>query len=88
MLAHDVLYPGTVLAVEAERLQVKTTDPESREELTLWFGVSKETRVKRGDDVISFADARIQKDERVVVVINHEETGSETVATELRLAAR
>ena len=86
--AHDVLYPGTVLAIEPERLQVKTVDPDSKADVTLWFTVTKETQVKRGDRLVTYPEAKVQKDERIVVVVNHEEMGSETTAKELRLAAR
>lgn len=85
--AHDVLYPGTVLDVQADRLHVRTVDPESKAEVRLWFTVTKDTRVKRGDAVVSFADAKIARDERVVVVVNHD-AETKGVATEVRLAAR
>ncbi len=85
--AHDVLYPGTVLAVEAERLHVKTVDPETKKDVTIWFAVTKHTKVKRGDKQIAYADAKIAKDERIVVVVNHD-AEVKNVATELRLAAR
>jgi hypothetical protein len=86
VFAHDVLYPGTVLSVEAERLHVKTVDPESKKDLNLWFAVTRDTRVKRGDRVVTYADAKIAKDERIVVVVNHD-AEVKNVATELRLAA-
>jgi hypothetical protein len=86
VFAHDVLYPGTVLGVEAERLHVKTVDTESKKELNLWFAVTRDTRVKRGDRILTYAEAKIAKDERIVVVVNHD-AEVKNVATELRLAA-
>jgi hypothetical protein len=86
--AHDVLYPGTVLAVEAKRVQVKTVDPESKKDITLWFTITKDTQVKRGDRIVPYADANVRKDERIVVVITHEEMGKDNPAKELRLAAK
>lgn len=86
VFAHDVLYPGAVLVVEAERLQVKTVDPDTKKDLTLWFAVTRDTRVKRGDRIVTYADAKIAKDERIVVVVNHD-AEVKNVATELRLAA-
>lgn len=86
VLAHDVLYPGTVLNVEPERLQVRTIDAETKKDLTLWFAVTQDTRVKRGDRIVTYAAAKIAKDERIVVVVNHDAEGT-NVATELRLAA-
>jgi len=88
VLAHDVMYPGTVTTVEAAHLQVRTVDPDSKKAVTLWFTVTKDTQVKRGERVVTYAEAKVQKDERVVVIINHEEMGSETAAKEVRLAAK
>jgi len=85
LYAHDMIYQGTVVGVETERLQVKTVDSETKTELTLWFTVTADTRVKRGDTVVAYASADIAKDERIVVVVTHDAEG-ENVATELRLA--
>jgi hypothetical protein len=82
-----VLYPGTVLRVEPERLQVKTVDPDTKRDVNLWFTITKDTNVKRGDALVPYADAKIAKDERIVVVVNHDAEGR-NVATELRLAVR
>jgi hypothetical protein len=87
MSAHDVLYPGTVLTVEAERVQVKTVDPDTKKEATLWFTVTRDTKVKRGEKTVTYVNARITKDERLVVVVNHD-ADVKNVATEIRLAAR
>jgi len=85
--AHDVPYPGTVLSVEAERVQVKTIDPESKKEVSLWFAVTGDTMVRRGDRRVTYADAKIAKDERIVVVVNHD-AEVKNVAIEIRLAAQ
>lgn len=85
--AHDVLYPGTVLRVEPERLQVKTVDPDTKKDVNLWFTITKDTKVKRGDTLVPYANAKIVKDERIVAVVNHDAEGR-NVATELRLAVR
>jgi hypothetical protein len=87
LYAHDVLYPGTVLAVETEKLHVKTVDAETKKELNLWFAVTRDTKVRRGDRIVTYVDARIAKDERIVVVVNHD-AEAKNVAAELRLAAR
>lgn len=86
-LAHDVLYPGTVLEVQPDKLHVKTVDPDSKQEVRLWFTVTADTKVKRGDAPTTYAAAAIVKDERIVVVVNHD-AETKGVATELRLAAR
>lgn len=85
--AHDVLYAGTVLTVESERLHVKTLDDKTKKEEDIWFGVTKDTKVKRGDTILSYADARLTAGERVVVIVNHD-AAVKNVATELRLAGK
>ncbi len=85
VLAHDVLYPGTVLAVEAARIQIKTIDPDTKKDVQLWFAVDTKTKVKRGEASVKYAGAGIRKGERIVVVVNHDD--GNTAATEIRLAA-
>lgn len=84
--AHEVTYMGTVLAVDPAKVQVKTTDDTTKKEETLWFLVDRNTKVKRGDVVVKFADARIAKGERIAVTINHD-AATKNLATEIRLAA-
>jgi hypothetical protein len=85
--AHDVVYQGTVVHVERERLQVRTIDEQTKKGQDLWFVVTKDTKVRRGDRPVSYAEAGIAPNERIVVVVTH---GGEDkhVASELRLAAR
>lgn len=84
--AHEVTYMGTVLAVEPTKVQVKTTDDTTKKEETLWFLVDRNTKVKRGDVVVKYADARIARGERIAVTINHD-AATRNLATEIRLAA-
>lgn len=85
--AHDVLYQGTVLAVESTKVYVKTVEEKSKKEENIWFTVTRETKVKRGEKPVAYADAKIADGERIVVVVNHD-AKVQNVATELRLAAR
>jgi Cu/Ag efflux protein CusF len=84
VLAHDVLYPGTVLTVESARIEIKTIDPDTKKDVQLWFAVDKNTKVKRGEASVKYAEAGIRKGERIVVVVNHDDGG--TAAAEIRLA--
>ena len=85
--AHEVLYRGTVLAVQPTRLQVKTIDEKTKKEEPVWFSVGKDTKVKRGDKAVPYTDAKIANGERIVVVVNHDAEGK-MLAAELRLAAK
>lgn len=84
--AHAITYQGTVLAVEAARVQVKTVD-EKKATQTVWFAVSKDTLVKRGTKSVKFADAAITAGERIVVIVD-EHAATKNLAEEIRLAAR
>lgn len=85
VLAHPVSYKGTVMSVEPKALQVKVMDDMSKRASTLTFDVTAETKVFRGDKPVRYADAGIQKGERVAVTIDHDEPGEQ--AAEIRLAA-
>ncbi len=85
LLAHDQLFPGTVMTVEAAKIQVNTIDAKTKKETPMWFEIADDTKVKRGDTVVTYTAAKITKGERIVVVVNHDD--GRTAAQELRLAA-
>jgi hypothetical protein len=84
--AHPMTYQGTVMAVESARVQVKTVDPMTKKEGPIWFVVTKDTKVKRGDQTVTYADAKIAKDERIVVIVDMD-AKTKNLAEEIRLAA-
>ena len=85
-LAHEVVYTGTVVTVDGAKVEVNVIDEDTSEGTVMTFTVTDTTTVRRGDTSVSFADAHIQKDERVAIIVDHDEDGSETL--EIRLAAR
>ena len=99
LLAHEVTYKGTVISVEPGRyaqldgavseiqeIQVKVINDRSKEEMPMVFTVTDKTRVFRGERTVSFAEAHIQKDERVAVTIDHDKPGDDAI--EIRLAVQ
>lgn len=82
--AHEETYKGTVVSVEAAKIQVKVIDEKTKKESTMEFGVNAKTKVLRGDKTVAFKDARVQKEERIAVTINHDVPGH--TATVIRLA--
>ena len=86
MLAHEVTYRGTVIAVATAKVQVRVSDEKTKKEAPMDFAVTPKTKVLRGDKAVTFADARIQKDERISVTVNNDE--DETRAITIRLAAQ
>ena len=85
--AHPMTYQGTVLAVEAARVQVRAVDPMTKKEGDLWFVVDKDTTVKRGAKTVAYADAKIAVDERIVVIVDMD-AETKMLAQEIRLAAK
>jgi hypothetical protein len=85
MLAHPMTYKGTVVSVTASTVQVKAVDDMTKKESTTTFKVTEKTKVFRGDKQVTFADAKVQKDERIAVTVNMDT--AKDVAEEIRLAA-
>ena len=84
--AHEMIYRGTVVEVQATKIAVKTTDDKTKKTETVWLAVDKDTKVKRGDVPVPYAEAHIAKDERIVAIVNHD-AETKMLATEIRLAA-
>ena len=83
--AHEMMYRGTVVEVQATKVAVKATDEKTKKTETVWLTVNKDTKVKRGDILVPYSDAHIAKDERIVVIVNHD-AETKMLATEIRLA--
>ncbi len=91
-VAHEVTYKGVVAVVEPNpyaasdgvlaTLELKVSDRQR----TLAFDVTRNTKLWRGDTLVPFDAAHIEKDEPAAVTINHEEP--EAGALEIRLAAQ
>ena len=86
VLAHPMTHQGTVLAVQAAKIQVKTVDDKKKEE-NVWFVVDKNTKVTRGDKKVAYADAKITVGERIVVIVDMD-AETKNLAEEIRLAAK
>lgn len=87
LLAHDMLTEGTVLTVAPAKLEITSPNKSTKKDETVAFVIDKNTKVKRGDKILSFTDAKIEKGERIVVVVNTD-AKTKMLATELRLQAR
>ncbi|HKW00014.1 MAG TPA: hypothetical protein VJN96_09315 [Vicinamibacterales bacterium] len=84
--AHPMTFQGTVVSVEPAKIQVRTVGESTKEE-DVWFVVNKDTKVKRGDATVKYADAQIVKGERIVITIDHD-AKIKMLATDIRLAAK
>jgi hypothetical protein len=86
LLAHEITVKGTVAAVDAKRLQVKTGQ-EKKDEAPGSYIIDAKTKIMRDKTAVTFGQARIKVGERVVVIVNHDTNGVMT-ALEIRLAAQ
>lgn len=86
--AHEIVFKGTVTKVEGSRIEVDTVDDKAQHK-RVWFVVTDQTKVLRGDQVVSIAAARIEPKERIVVVVDHaDEATSPTKALRVQLAPK
>jgi hypothetical protein len=83
--AHPMTYLGTVLAVQPTRVQVRTVDETTKKEATVWFVMDKDTKIKRGEAIVSVADAKIMKGERIAIIVDMD-APTKMLAGEIRLA--
>ena len=53
-------------------MKVNVVDPKTRKVTALTFIVDEETKVLRDDKPVKFADAKIQKGEKITVTVDHD----------------
>ena len=70
--AHQETLKGTVLAVGEASVRVNVVNPDTKRETPRTFIVDEETKVLRGDTLIGFAGARIERGENIAVTVNHD----------------
>ena len=81
--AHQVTYKGTVVSTEKDTVKITVIDEETKKPVQMTFDLDKETKILRGDKVVTLAEARIQKNEKIAVTIDHDV--DETLAIVVRL---
>ena len=87
VLAHDMLTEGTVLTVTPSKIEITSPNKATKKDETVAFTLDKNTKIKRGDKAVAYTDAKIEKGERIVVVVNTD-AKTKMLATELRLQTR
>jgi hypothetical protein len=85
LLAHEETFKGTVVSTKDAKLQIKVIDDKTKKESTMDFAITAKTNILRGDTVVTLAAARIQKEERIAVTVNHDVSMTDAVV--IRLAA-
>jgi Holliday junction resolvase len=71
-LAHQETFKGKVIAVEQAGVRVNVVDPKTKKETPTTFEVDAETKVLRGDALVTFAGAKIQRNENIAVTVDHD----------------
>ena len=84
LAAHEMTVQGTVAAIESKRIQVKT-GKETKGQPAAWYSIDEKTKIRRGMKIVTLGEAAIKVDERVVVIIDHPDTGP-MKTREIRLA--
>jgi len=80
---HQVTFKGTVVSATATNVKVSVVDEKTKKPVTKSFDMDKETKILRGDKLVTFAAAKIQKNEKIAVTIDHD--ADETLAIVVRL---
>jgi hypothetical protein len=89
VLAHEVTYKGTVVSIRTGtivKIVVNVINEKTKKAAVMTFDVDDETKILRGDVVVTFAAADIHKDEAIAVTVNLDD--SETLADVIRLSAK
>ena len=84
--AHEITVQGTVSAVETSRIQIKT-GKEKAGVSPEWYPIGAKTKIKRGNKTVTLAEARIEVNERAVLIVDHPTKGP-MVTKEIRVAPR
>jgi hypothetical protein len=71
------------MTVEAAGVQVMVMDEKTKKETHMAFAVTEATKVYRGEQLVTFAEAHIQMHERIAVTINREASGNDALVIKL-----
>lgn len=82
---HEVTYMGTVTALGDGSIDAMVLDSRSGAESPMTFRLTAETKVYRGDDIVSISEAGIEVGERLAVTVNVDVPGNSALT--VRLAA-
>jgi hypothetical protein len=72
LVAHQETFKGKVMSVQQASVQVSVLNPKTKAEAPKTFTTNAKTRVLRGDTQVTFANAKIQKDENIAVTVDHD----------------
>ena len=85
LFAHEETHKGTVIALEKAGVRVDVVDPKTKKTAARSFDIDAETKILRGDTLLTLATAKIQKGEAIAVTVDHDL--DEQLALVIRLGA-
>ena len=87
LLAHQETFKGKVLGLDQAKatVRVNVVNPKTKTTKPATFKVDKDTKVLRGDAVVTFAGAGIRQGENIAVTVDHDDDGE--LALVIRLDA-
>ncbi|HEX5069781.1 MAG TPA: hypothetical protein VFV78_06145 [Vicinamibacterales bacterium] len=65
-------FEGTVVSATPAAITISVVDESTKKASPMTFDIGKQTKIQRGTKVVSFADAKIEKGEKVSIEIDHE----------------
>jgi len=81
--AHQVTFKGTVVSADKTSVKITVVDEKTKKPVQKSFDFDKETKILRGDKLVSIEQARIVKGDKISVTIDHDV--DETLAIVIRL---
>lgn len=85
LFAHEETHKGTVIALEKAGVKVDVVDPKTKKIAARSFDIDAETKILRGDTLLTLATAKIRKGEAIAVTVDHDL--DEHLALVIRLGA-
>ena len=92
LTAHEVTHNGTVVALktanyaqpsggtrEVRELEVAVVDPKTKKVANRVFTITDKTKITRAGKSVRTVDVSAQKDEKVAVVVDHDQPGDEAI---------
>ena len=70
--AHQVTYKGTVVSSDNATIKVTVVDEKTKKPMQITFKIDKDTKILRGDKVVTLTAAAIQKAEKIAVTVDHD----------------
>jgi len=80
---HEQTHKGTVVSSTGNKITVTVVNDKTKKTQNLVFEFDRETKFLRGDRVVTAAEAKIQKGEKIAVTVNHDD--AEDLALVIRL---